>query len=346
MANKKGTLSARNPQYWKNKGHSEEAAVKLARSRMPGTIEYFEIFKGFPYEDSVKMAKQWNASKALTEENFIKKYGKDEGFRRWNSYREKQAKSNTFEYKKDKYGWTLDEFNQYNKSRSVTLENLIFRHGVERGTEKYNVYVEAQRYSTSLEYFIEKYGEQDGTDRYERFCRLRGHSYESYLERLDGDEALALTELAKFYSTKSSVYSSSAICKKFCKILHQRLSREYDFSVYYDDYTREYYFGIPKYGLAVVDFFVKELDKVVEFYGDYWHCNPTIYNPEHIIKHPNTNGKLVSEVWEHDANRITAIKSVGVDVLVVWERDFMDNPTDVVEKTFNWLVKDYENRKH
>lgn len=114
-----------------------------------------------------------------TKENFIKSYGEEEGTRRWNQYCQKQAKTNTLEYKKEKYGWTEEQFKEYNKSRAVTLENLIERYGKEEGTRKWNEYRERQRYTCSLTYFIEKYGEEEGTKKFNNFTSA---SFENFRE--------------------------------------------------------------------------------------------------------------------------------------------------------------------
>lgn len=344
MSTPRKVTSARSVKYWLDKGYSEEHAKTMARSRMPGTPEYFEIFKGFTKDESIKKSKEWNSSKAVTEENFIKKYGVNEGRLRWNAYREKQAYSNTLEYKKTKHGWTDEQFEEFNKSRAVTLENLIKKHGLDHGTKKYNEYVETQKYTTSLEYFIKEYGETAGKEKYDRFCRLRQHSYESYLERFGGNEDLAIKELNKYYNTRpNNLFNSSAICKKFCSALHSKLNDVGDFTVFYEDYTREYYFGIPKYGRVVVDFFIKDYKKVIEFYGDYWHANPNIYNENSVIRYPKNITKTAKDVWQSDLDRISAIKSIGIDVLIVWEKDFREDPNNTIQTTVNWILNTHEN---
>jgi len=72
----------------------------------------------------------------------IKKYGITEGAERWNSYCKKQADSNKFEYKQEKHGMTYEEYDEYNKSRAVTLDNMIKRYGVQDGLFHWNQYVE------------------------------------------------------------------------------------------------------------------------------------------------------------------------------------------------------------
>ena len=85
-------------------------------------IRYFSLNKGvfYIYEDdykfevcfinmnSIKIDKFFKGSdieimKTVTKEKMIKKYGISEGTEKWNSYCKKQADSNKFEYKHEKY---------------------------------------------------------------------------------------------------------------------------------------------------------------------------------------------------------------------------------------------------
>jgi hypothetical protein len=100
-------------------------------------------------------------NRAITKNNLVKKYGKEEGIKRWEKYIEKQRLSNTYEYKKEKYGMTNEEFSSYNKNRATTEENFILRYGEKEGKEKWAQYIERQRYAgCQLEYFKEKYGKK------------------------------------------------------------------------------------------------------------------------------------------------------------------------------------------
>ena len=97
-----------------------------------------------------------DARQSVTKEKMIKKYGISEGTERWDSYCKKQADSNKFEYKHEKHGMTLEEYDEYNKSRAVTLNNMIKRYGVNEGLIHWNQYVESERYTCTLPYYIEK----------------------------------------------------------------------------------------------------------------------------------------------------------------------------------------------
>lgn len=127
---------------------------------------YVQYAFGVSHED-FKEAKEKVCKR--TQENFIKQFGKEEGIKRWEQYKEKQAYSNTFEYKHQKHGWDKNQFNAYNRSRAVTLENLIKKHGEVKGVERWNSYIERQRYTTSKEYFIKTYGEIEGRLKWEAF---------------------------------------------------------------------------------------------------------------------------------------------------------------------------------
>jgi hypothetical protein len=62
-------------------------------------------------------------SRKVTYENMILKYGDQIGQQKWDQYRILQSETNTFEYKKKKYGWTKEQFDVYNKSRGCSGES-------------------------------------------------------------------------------------------------------------------------------------------------------------------------------------------------------------------------------
>jgi len=129
--------SARTLQHWLGKGYEKEEAEKMRLSRVPGTIEYFTIFKGMDL-DEAKVAKiKYQSKRVNTLENMIKKHGEIDGKIKWDEYREKQAHSNSFEYKKKKYGWTKEQFDEFNKSRGASGE----RNG-NYGSSYYQVWVD------------------------------------------------------------------------------------------------------------------------------------------------------------------------------------------------------------
>jgi hypothetical protein len=75
-------------------------------------------------------------------------------------------------------------------------------------------------------------------------------------------------------------------------------------------------------------------NKVIEFFGDWWHGNPKKFKPTQRVG----RGKiLVSEIWQKDAERIKKIEAAGYHVKIVWERDFRRHPERVIKECREWL---------
>jgi hypothetical protein len=78
--------------------------------------------------------------------------------------------------------------------------------------------------------------------------------------------------------------------------------------------------------------------KIIEFYGDYWHCNPVIYN-ENDFARIDENVKLsAKDIWIKDKIRIDFLKKIGYNVLIIWERDWNSNRKECIEKIKEHLI--------
>lgn len=341
-------ISARNKQYWINKGESEENATRLARSRMPGTPEYFLLYKktAISNEDAIKLSNEWNKGKSLTLENFIKKYGEVIGEEKFNQYREKQAYSNTVEYFIKKYGTDagVKKYKNANKKRAITLNNLIEKHGEFIGTEMYNSYVNKQRVNgKKLEYFIEKYGESDGKRTYEKLNYKKSRPFESYLEKHKGNFDAASKEYEtiqqKMYEANIKSRGVSKSSQHFFDELYERLKTHNIFDVYYASNIQEFGINIIGKRYVFLDFFVKSKGKVIEYNGDYYHANPLKFKSGDIIKCYGEE-KLVDDVWKREQNRLADIKTVPYikDILVIWESEALNNPEETLNKCVNFII--------
>ena len=74
--------------------------------------------------------------------------------------------------------------------------------------------------------------------------------------------------------------------------------------------------------------------KIIEFNGDYWHCNPQIYNKDFIHR---TMKISAYEIWKKDEMKINVAKKHDYDVLVVWESEYLVNKDYVLEKCIKFL---------
>lgn len=86
---------------------------------------------------------------------------------------------------------------------------------------------------------------------------------------------------------------------------------------------------IPQYqiGPYFADFFLPELNSIIEAYGCYWHgCTS--------CEHPSWNEKATQKARNKDKRREAYIRACGYDLLIIWEHEFSD---DLAEKILELL---------
>lgn len=260
--------------------------------------------------------------KGVTKKKFLLLYGKKETLERWRSYIEKQSTTNSYEYKEQKYGWSKQDFLNYNKSRSITIENMVKKYGEVIGLEKYNEYISKQKYSgCSLEYFIEKYGKIKGIEFYNNLCKQKAQNLLNYINRygeIDGRK-----KYRNYIESRSNYYSKSSQ-ELFWKIKTN--------NCHFAEYNKE--FGLlseKKY--YFYDYVDTKLKKCIEYNGDYWHCNPEIYSSDYKTHY----GYTASEIWNNDEEKLNFIKSKGYDVMIVWESDYIKDMNNIRKKVEDFL---------
>jgi hypothetical protein len=67
-----------------------------------------------------------------------------------------------------------------------------------------------------------------------------------------------------------------------------------------------------------VDIYIPSQKKIVECFGDYWHCNPIRYKPDY---YNDSTGKTAQEMWNNDKVRLEQLRALGYTVEVIWEND-------------------------
>jgi G:T-mismatch repair DNA endonuclease (very short patch repair protein) len=93
--------------------------------------------------------------------------------------------------------------------------------------------------------------------------------------------------------------------------------------------------GSYSVGRYVCDIYIESLNLIIEFNGDYWHCNPNKYDKGYL--HPHKK-KTAKEIWDEDNLRVDNIKKYGYNLEVIWECD-LDKPNNL--KT---ILKKYERK--
>lgn len=74
---------------------------------------------------------------------------------------------------------------------------------------------------------------------------------------------------------------------------------------------------------------------MIEYNGDYWHCNPKKYSANYFNHKKN---KFAKEIWEYDKNKIDLAVKHNYHCDIIWETDYKKNK-DILYKT----IKKYDN---
>lgn len=293
----------------------------------------------------VIFSEELHSTMSFTEESAIRKYGKIDGQKKWDEYCQKQRDSNGFEYKHNKFGWTKEQFDEYNSSRAVTKENCIRRHGKIRGIEIFNNYVEKQRYAgCSIDYFKEKYGDIDGLEKYKEVCELKRLTPECFIRKYGETDGIKLyvdyinKQRQRMDNTTYTPYSQ--ISQELFDEVFKKINSD---ECYYFTYNDEYGIlltEIMKY--CFLDFYVPECKRAIEFFGDFWHCNPIKFPGDYYHK---VAKKTAEDIWEIDKTRIELLKREhGIETMVVWEHDYNAAKEETVKKCVEFINYGLQNK--
>lgn len=282
------------------------------------------------YSDAKLVDDSLAKNTAITESNLIKKHGVTEGKRRWQEYRQKQAYSNSYDYKKKKYGWSSEDFDNFNKSRAVTLKNLIQKYGEIEGTIRWQNYCERQAYTNTIGYFVEKYGQDQGIQKYKEVCKEKSHSIENICKRYECNVEAAVIILQDRINQNNFISNSERLfVDELEKIIGQSLDYSYK--------TKQY----CVYGNNKANFFdIVHNKRAIEYNGDYWHCNPKTFSENY---YHNTANKLAIDIWNEDKKKLNLLKKErNIDCLVVWESDFLQQPNEILKECKKWILLEKE----
>jgi hypothetical protein len=257
---------------------------------------------------------------AVTLDTFVRKYGQEEGLKRWDQYRERQAHSNSLEYKSIKHGWTEEEFKAYNLSRSITPENMVTKYGLEEGLRRYEEYCEKQKITKSKDFVVSKYG----LEAWNIICRKKAQVHDPV-----------------YVANKFNITLDEAVEKIMLKYkFHGHSQRELEFVSRIEnmigplDHTsvKSPFGRWCAEGRCYFVYDIKHGNCIIEFNGDYWHANPRIYRDTDLIM-----GKSASSIWERDSLKLKNARDLGYNVMVIWENDYVNNSDKVVQEVVIWI---------
>ena len=173
----------------------------------------------------------------------------------------------------------------------------------------------SERQSTfSLDICIKKHGEEKGTeiwqDRQDRWQKTLNDKPPEELERI----------------ARAKMGASGSISKAE-KEIFEKLKDSYpemDNQLVLNDVNGK--------KLYIYDIVFK--NKIIEYNGDYWHCNPAIYDDTFFNK---SKHKSSIDIWKRDEERASYARAMGYEILIIWERDYKKSPRDIINKCTQFL---------
>jgi len=209
-----------------------------------------------------------------------------------------------YQERQDKWQKTLNENNdkdELDKKRGLNKEQFIEKHGI----EKYNKNIESIRYGNTKEALIEKFGETFYIDRINKIKTAKRNSGFNKYSKISME---LFIEIEKYLIEKCYYGKNEKVV--------------------------QFYDNDGKYFCFYVDFMCG--DKIIEFYGNYYHGNPEFYNKDIIIGSKYKH-YTVEDIWKRDSERIKLIEEKGYQVLIVWENDYKKSKEKIKNKCIEWI---------
>lgn len=314
----------RTPKIWYRKINSkkyylsccEECLLEHFKNDLPKSSKYYFMKANkygaysFGYNEDI-YKKICSMTTGVTEQSLIRKHGDLVGKEKWQEYCKKQSETNSFEYKKSKYNWTKEQFDIFNKSRAVTLENLQNKYGETVGQEVYDNYTYLQSYKKSYQYMVDTFG----IDKANEINKSKALTLENYVKRLGETEGLIQYEIA--INNHKNYFSK--ISQEFFNKLDEIIAKKY--TTYYASKNNEY--GVNLGNIYVrLDYFILELNLCIEFNGTYFHGDPRIFN-ENEFPNPFDKKLTAKDLWNKDVERYKKLKELrNINTIIVWEIDY------------------------
>ena len=193
-------------------------------------------------------------------------------------------------------------------------------------------------HNTSIEYYINK-----GYDIYKakilQSTRQTTFTLQKCIEKYGYEKGHEIHKNRQLKWRKSLVKNGN-IHNGFSSISQELFNKISDIigisdSVYYATKNTEYILESDK-RIYSFDYTDIENKKIIEYNGDLYHANPSMFN-EKDTPNPFRKNQYSKEIWEKDKIKIETAESHGYDVLVVWESDYKADKEGIIMKCISFL---------
>jgi hypothetical protein len=224
------------------------------------------------------------------------------------------------------------------KSREVMNEI----HGKTSKKLKSNPEKYATKYPTKVEYYLKKGFSVD--EAREEISKIQNRfSLEKCIEKygkIDG-ESIFKQRQEKWQKSLMDNGNIKGGYSKISQVLFYDIIKIYDKKsindVFFWTKNKEYFLKSDK-SILLYDFTDINKKKIIEFNGDQYHANPSIYE-KNDTPHPyhKTKNWCAEKIWEKDNIKIDLAIKNGFDVLTIWESEYKKNPQQTLEKCIKFI---------
>ncbi len=214
-------------------------------------------------------------------------------------------------YKKKDPSLSYEECEKLAKEKQVSVEKISHTqvpYWTQKGftEEEAKIKISQLQKTFSLDICIEKYGEIDGKKR--------------WTERQEKWKSKVFNDETYIGGGRSKI--GEELNLKLLDVLNP-----YNFNILYGN--NEKFIKTKENKAYKYDFTIIDLKLIFEFNGDYWHCNPDVWESSMIHR---VKGKTAAEIWKYDNEKILAAKNNGYDVYTIWESEYRKNPEEIFKK--------------
>lgn len=207
-----------------------------------------------------------------------------------------------------------------NRDYTTRLNYYINKGFTEKEAEKM---LHDRQVTFTLEKCIMKYGEEEGRRRFEE----RQKNWAAKMrEKYENGEYSKVPY--KLISNMYSIFEIGCI-DKIIKNMSETIE-----NCDIEDFVKQFEIFVKGLHRRFI-YDLKYKNKIIEFNGDYWHCNPEIYDADYF----NTQLQLTAkEKWEVDKVKEDIASLNGYKVLVIWESEYKKDPDATIRKCVSFLT--------
>lgn len=203
--------------------------------------------------------------------------------------------------------FNISKYAKMDKNHSTTLEYWLDK--TDGNIQESEKLLKDRQTTFSLDKCIEKYGKTKGTE----IWKKRQEKWKS-----------------KVFNENTHISrGTSIISEDFFNDLKSRLDSNY--SILEGKNEKFIHDGSQAFKY---DFTIKETKKIIEFNGDYWHCNPSKYEESY---YHSVKNKTAKDIWKYDRYKKELAESHNYTMLTIWESDYKEDPEREIKKCIDFI---------